>query len=246
MPVTFVGKGALVSSATSIAPARPAATQVGDLLIAIIQTSDLANLSAFDADWPEVTEIANGGVSGAAGYAMLHILFRYATLTVADDLSIPDLGDHQYGLILAYRGVRVMTASALQFIRATSADGAATTTMTFPGLTTVRADSLIVGIAGLSLDAASTTAASGYTNADLTSITERHDETIALGTGGGVAIFDGYKAVAGTVSATTGTMTSNRAAYVTLALPPASPDLSSPTATSITTTTATPQITLTF
>lgn len=71
------------------------------------------------------------------------------------------------------------------------------------------------------MDVASTATSDTLVNANLTSITEQHDQTVTSGVGGGVVVNTGFKATAGS----TGTSTSNSStsvthAYVTIALLP--------------------------
>jgi hypothetical protein len=93
--------------------------------------------------------------------------------------------------------------------------------MSFPGVTTTVADCLIVHGCAQDTDANSTATSGAPTNGNLTSLTERHDQTINAGAGGGIVVITGVKATAGATGNTTSTgSTSVTHAYVTLALAP--------------------------
>jgi hypothetical protein len=72
------------------------------------------------------------------------------------------------------------------------------TSGSIPGATTTVANTLVVTAIATSLpDASSTAKFSGWTNANLTSLTERTDNSVTAGNGGGLAIATGVKATAG-------------------------------------------------
>jgi hypothetical protein len=84
------------------------------------------------------------------------------------------------------------------------------------------ADCLVVVMVSMSFDVSSNgTELSGWTNADLTSLTERADQTNNSGLGGGFGLADGGKAAAGAYGTTSVThVTATKKALLTVALAP--------------------------
>jgi type II secretory pathway pseudopilin PulG len=125
--------------------------------------------------------------------------------------------DHLYGRILTFRGV-VATDNPWDV----TADGnkpTASTTTTFGAVTTSVPYDLIVLAA--SRDNDSTAAAwSAWTNANLSSLTERQDAGTTSGNGGGVGVATGVMSTAGSTGATTATVTSSVDGHMTIALKP--------------------------
>lgn len=271
MTIAFVNVGTVGSGAASVAPGIPASVVAGDLLILFVQTSDEA--PSVGGTWPPVgwtefrtsygpglTNIDNGIAPGGAGAANLWPAYKIAT---GSDVAptVPDSGDHQFAQIIAYTGVDsdfpfeqylqvIVAGGASQAMVTMSTNVAggnvASTALSWPTRDVQGANRMVLLIAALGLDSASSTTSSGYANANLSAITERIDQTVSTGTGGGLVVVEGT-ANAGTIAATTGTVTSCTKVHGLLVLrPAATPTLSSPGATSITTTTATPQVTLAY
>jgi hypothetical protein len=104
------------------------------------------------------------------------------------------------------------------FVTATSTQ-AATTSMVFPAVTTATDESLVVLAVAQDTDAASTATVGALTNANLANLTERHDQTVIAGQGGGLAVITGEKATAGATGTSTATgSTSVTHAYHTISL----------------------------
>lgn len=265
MAISFVGAGTVTSGTGSIAAPIPAGTQNGDLLWLIEQGSGTPPGS--ETTTPTTTRqgigrniAADNGLSGVANAAGLKTYWRIVDGTEGSTISVADQGDHVVAVVLAYRGVdqtnpfvpTLTDGSLLQ--HNCTASSTPTTSITWPiwggsgNENHFLYNCTIMFVAGLSLDAASTTALASFTPpAGVTSVVERVNQTFTTGTGGGIVVEEGLKAADVTITAATGTMTSCGYAAVTVALRPSHVAvLSSPTATSIGTTSATPQVTVTL
>lgn len=211
----YIGKGALANGIAAITPALPTPIKNGDLLLLAVETANQAITTP--TGWTQVTNSPQStGTAAAAGGVRLGVFYRFHYGNTTGP-TVADSGDHQTAIITAYRGVD--PANPIN-ISAGSVDAAATTAITIPAVTTTSTNTLIVGHIGLDKDLADVdTITTAYTNANLTSITERHDESVIAGAGGGVAIVTGVKATAGATGTTTATAdTSTTHAYVTVAL----------------------------
>lgn len=210
---TFVAKGAFASGISAISPAVPAGYRNDDLLLLFVESANQAITAP--TGWNEVANSPQGtGTAAAAGGVRLAVFWKIATgAEVAP--TVADTGDHQTAIMMAFRGLDPANP-----IDATAGSvGAATTAMVFPSVTTTQANSLVILAAGMDTDAASTTTMGTVTNANLTGITELHDQTMASGAGGGLAIASGLKATAGSTGTSSATgSTAVTHAYLTIAL----------------------------
>lgn len=216
MAISFVNKSAFASGTTALSVGAVASVVAGDLLLLFVESANQP--VAAPSGWTQVTNspIATGTANAAGGVA-LQIFYQFAT-GADTTTSVADSGDHTTAIKIAYRGVDQTTPFAATPVSGTKAT--ASTTTTFPAITTATANALVVLATGLDLDAASTATTGTITNANLTSITERHDQTVTSGFGGGLVIADGFKATAGSTGTSTATVTSTVQVYLTLALKP--------------------------
>ncbi|TRZ90031.1 MAG: LamG domain-containing protein [Rhodocyclaceae bacterium] len=133
---------------------------------------------------------------------------------------VADSGDHTTGQIHCFSGV--ITSGNPWDTGAGGNDGGANdTSATIPGSTTTSHETLVVLITSTSRNGTSTANCSAWTNADLTSLTPRTDNTNTINLGGGHCMATGVKAVAGAYTTTTVTLanTSYKGA-ISLALKP--------------------------
>jgi hypothetical protein len=130
---------------------------------------------------------------------------------------VTDPGDHVYGQILTFRGV---TGTGNPWdVTAGGVKATASTTTTFGTVTTTAGNELIVLAA--SRDNSSAGAAwSAWTNANLSSLTERSDAGTTSGNGGGIGVATGIEATAGAIGSSTATVTSSVDGHMTIALKP--------------------------
>ena len=212
MAISYIGKGAFVSStADPTDPAWP--THVaGDLGIVFVETANQP-ISA-PSGWTQIGSNQGTGTAGGANAVSIQAFYKFATGSSETAPAIPDSGNHTTAQVHTWRGV--LSASPLD---GTPTGGTGTgTSPTLTGLTTTYDGAHVVSVVGTDRDAASTTSFSSWTNASLASITERHDESITAGQGGGFALASGQKDAAGTVTDTTVTGPNEEYAWLQFAL----------------------------
>lgn len=214
MAISFVNKSAFASGTTALTVAAVTSVVAGDLVLLFVESANQP--VAAPTGFTQVTgsPIATGTANSAGGVA-LQVFYQFAT-GADTSTSVADSGDHTTAIKLAYRGVNQTTPFDATAVTGTKAT--ASTTTTFPSITTATANALVVLATALDLDAASTATTGTITNANLSSITERHDQTVTSGFGGGLVIADGLKATAGSTGTSTATVTSTTQTYLTLAL----------------------------
>lgn len=219
MAISYVNKSAFASGTGALSVGAVSGVVADDLILLFVESANqnITTPSGF-------TQVTNSpvstGTAAAAGGVRLAVFYRFAT-GADGTTSVADSGDHTTAIKMAFRGVNTTTP-----FDATPVSGVktpASTTATFPGITTATANAWIVHASGLDRDAASTTTVGTATNANLTGITERHDQTISSGVGGGLVVITGTKATAGATGNTTATVTSTIQVYLTLALREAAP-----------------------
>lgn len=212
MAVGFVAAGTAVAGSTTLTVAWPGSQSAGDIGLMLIETANAATVVA--SGW---TELSTSPVESAASTHGLHVLYKIAAGSDAD-VSVSGLLNHAIARILVFSGV-----DGTSPINATSNQAASTTTtITLPSVTTDTADCAIVHVAGTGRDSISTTTFSGWTNANLASITEVADDTTGTGGGGGFGAAWGILASAGASGAGSCTQaTSIVCTAITVALKPA-------------------------
>ncbi len=206
--------GASVAAATPTWPAHLA----NDIALLFIESAGgeaatLTTASGFVAvtNSPQATGTTTAGTR-------ITVFWCRATGSAMANPVVGDPGNHVYSRILTFRGC--ITSGNPWDITGGGVKAAASTSATVTGVTTTVANTLIVQALAWDLDNAGPLV-SAQTNAGLGSITERHDEGTALGTGGGFAVWTGTKATAGATGSTTATVTSSINAFLTIALRPA-------------------------
>lgn len=214
---TYVGKGTFTTGIAAITPPLPTGLRNGDLLLLVFTSANEAITTP--TQW---TQVANSpqstGTAATAGGIRIGVFWRIYNGNVAAS-QVADTGNLNAGQIFAFRGVDLQNPID---ISAGSVNATATATITCPAVTTTVDNCMIVGCVGLDKDLADADTITGtWTNANLTGITERHDETVSTAAGGGLAVVTGLKATAGATGTTTNTAdTSTTHAYVTVALKP--------------------------
>lgn len=217
MAITYVGKSSFASGTAALSVGAVSGVAAGDLLLLFVESANqpVAAPSGY-------TQVTNSpvaiGTAAAAGGVALQVFYRIAT-GADTTTTVAGSGDHTTAIKMAFRGVSTSTP-----FDATPVSGTKTTASTsssYPGITTATANAMVVYASALDLDAASTATTSSQANANLTSITERHDQTVTSGFGGGLVITTGMKATAGATGNLTATVTSTTQVYLTLALRPA-------------------------
>ncbi len=214
---SFVAAGTARADAGSETYPYPSGIAVDDVLLFLLETSPSTGAPVAPAGWTEVTNSPSADTSGTdAQDTRLSVFWRRYDGT-GTSVFMSDCGDHQAGIVIAFRNC-VLSGNPWDDTAAGSA-GSATTAVSCPTVTTAGTDRLILAIATTSREADSTTEFSGWTNANLTGITEIVDFTESNGDGGGIGAAYGFKATAGATGATTATSANaERHAYMTIAL----------------------------
>jgi endoglucanase len=195
---TFVAAGTVTSGTGTITPARPAGIATNDILILFVETSNQAvSISNQNGGtWTQVTNSpqGTGTAGGTTGTRLTAFWSRYNG--TQGNPTVSDSGDHQLGRMIAIRGA---TTSGTPFdVTAGGVEAASDTSGSIPGATTTVANTFVVTAIATSLpDSSSTTRFSAWTNANLTSLTERTDNSVTAGNGGGLGVATGVKADAG-------------------------------------------------
>ena len=219
MAITFVNKSAFASGTAGLTVGAVASVVADDLILLFAESAN-QNI-ATPTGYTQVTgSPVSTGTAAAIGGVRLAVFYRWAT-GADTTTSVADSGNHTTAIKMAFRGVD--TTTPFDATPVTGIKTPASTSASFPGITTATANALIVHASGLDLDAARTATTGAATNANLTGITERHDQTISGGVGGGLVVVTGTKATAGATGNTTATVTSTIQVYLTLALREAPP-----------------------
>lgn len=213
MAVGFVAAGTAVAGTTTLTVAWPGSQSAGDIGLLLVETANAATVVA--SGW---TELSTSPVESAVSTHGLHVLYKIAAGSDAD-VSVSGLLNHAIARILVFSGV-----DGTSPINATTQQAADTgTSITLPSVTTDTADCAIVHVAGTGRDATLTAVFSGWTNANLDSITEVADDTTGTSGGGGFGAAWGILASAG--ASGTGSCTQSVSVVwtaITVALKPAS------------------------
>lgn len=229
---TFVAAGTVTSNAAAITPAMPSGVQANDILLLFLETANQAiTVSGGTETWSQVTNSpqSTGTAAGADG-TRLTVFWARASQASPTSPTTSDSGDHQLGRIIAVRGC--ITTGNPWDITAGSVEATSDTTVSFPTVTTTMDDTLVVlAMAGSLPDATGTANFSAWTNSNLSSITERTDNTVTAGNGAALGVATGVKTTAGATGASTATLAqSANKAMMTIALrPPATTTLATGT-----------------
>jgi hypothetical protein len=196
--VQFVAAGAVKSGTGAISPALPSGIAANDILLLFIETANQAvSISNQNGGtWAAVTSSPQGtGTAGGTAATRLTVFWsRYNGTQGAPTVS--DSGNHQLARMVAIRGA--VSSGNPWDVTAGGVDATSDTSASIPGATTTVANTLVVvATAGSLPDASGTAQFSAWTNANLTSLTERTDNSVSSGNGGSLGIATGFKATAG-------------------------------------------------
>jgi hypothetical protein len=202
----FVAAGAVSSGTGTISPALPTGRAVNDILLLFVETANQAvSISNQNGGtWAEVTGSPQGtGTAGGTSATRLTVFWsRYNGTQGAPTVS--DSGNHQAARMVAIRGA--VSSGNPWNITAGGVDATSDTSASIPGATTTVINTLVVvATAGSLPDANGTAQFSAWTNANLTSLTERTDNSVSAGNGGSLGIATGFKATAGAYGNTAAT-----------------------------------------
>jgi hypothetical protein len=223
------GCQAKIVSATSAAlPAVPLPMYWGGMnnkqdIALIIYAGASNNTVPAPTNW---TQVANSPVwdNSSASNARLHVYMRTLTGTAltANSETAPSIADvasddaKVAGIIVIRNSTGLDATPTFSTVSA----AAASTAVSWPDITTVTANSLIVHIMGCRIDSDGPKC-SGYTNGALTELSERVDFHSVIGLGYGIVVAIGKKASVGAIGNTTATLaTASSQARMTLAFKP--------------------------
>jgi len=218
----FQAAGTAQASAGALTVPWPA-HQADDIGLLIIETANQAvTLGTNGGDWTEVTNSPQGTGTVSGGGTRLTVFWSRATSSSMGDVGVNDSTNHQRAQILTFRGV-FTSGNPWDGTPAGDVASTASTAVSIPGGTTTVANTLVVAIVANATD---TTAdqTSGWTNAGLTTLTEREDGNTGANNGGGFGVATGVKATAGAYAATTATLaTASAQGRMSIALRPSIP-----------------------
>jgi hypothetical protein len=194
---TIVSVGTEFSGTGVPTATLPGTHATNDILVLALQSSNEANVTV--AGYTQLGPQGGSGAAAAAGSTKLSLFWKRDGGSEAAP-TIPDTGDHTYGVMFAVRGCPT-SGDPFHFLGNLCKMAASTTGTSPKGGTTVD-NCLIVDVFGHAIDSA-TAQGSSPTNADLSSVTEQFDDGTTDGTGGGIYVMSGTKAAAGPIAAST-------------------------------------------
>jgi len=200
MPMpTVYNVGAVGSGTGAVVLGLPAGTVAGDILVLFIESEDVTAVPAMTG-WTDVTSVfvASGTVT------RLTVRWKRAGPSEGGP-TVPDPGDHLVARIVGLRGC-VPTGTPWIAV-GSNTELVSDTSVSIPGATTAFGDCLILAAFSTGTDVASTAHVTGFANASLAAVTERVDNWVIDGLGGGLGVASGEYAIRGTYSATTATCT---------------------------------------
>lgn len=217
----LMGQGTLNGSTTGLPFAWPSGHQAGDLGVFITETANETYTAP--SGWHEFPSSGQGtGTGGAAGATRIHMFWRRATSSSEANLdqSAYDPGEHQIGVLLAFRNV-ADTGNPYD----TTSGGvkaSASTSESIAGVTTTVANALLVYAITRDDDSA-TAHYTAWADASLTAGPyEVVDAGSTAGNGGGFGVVVGSLAAPGASGTLTATNSvSCVAAFLCIALRPA-------------------------
>jgi hypothetical protein len=222
----YKGSGTFTSGTGTIVPPMPtagAAPAANDILLLVCESENQAITLSSAQGFVEVTNSPQGtGTAGTAGSTRLSVFWKRA---VGSDVAptVADSGDHTTGQIHCFSGVK--TSGNPWNITAGGVDTTSDTSGSIPGATTTVNDCLVVLLCSSSADTLSTAQFGSWANADLGTVTERTDNTVAAaGLGGGHGMATGTLAVAGAYTSSSVTLaTASLKGMMSVALESANP-----------------------
>jgi hypothetical protein len=213
----FVDAGASVANTATSNISWPTRHQAGDIGIMVIEASG-DDSTVTPSGWAHLTGSPVVDVADSTG-SKLMVLWRRATNDIQPSVTVPDPGDHHVARIFVFRGVRQDVAPGRAY--ATDTKPVASTSITWPAITTLAPNSLVLCIASRPNDAFETSFFSAFTNANLSATAEAGEAGTTTGNGGGFVLNYGTRAAMGNIGTSTGTTTiSLTNAVMTLALEP--------------------------
>lgn len=204
-PPSFRSSGTTTSGVGAITPPYPTDVAEDDICILFGHSGNEAMTLSDAQGFVEAVAQTGTGVAAAAGSTRFSIWWKRYNAAETTAPTMADSGDHTLGKIFAFPGC-VRIGSPFDVI-GTADTAASDTAVSIPGLTTTRANTLIVAICADGIDSAGGRFTSAA-NSSLTNVTESGDFGTGQSNGGGIVVVTGIKATVGVVAATTGTLSS--------------------------------------
>lgn len=213
----YIAAGTAATGTGAGSIAWPTRHQKGDLAILVVETSG-GDSTISASGWSHVTGSPITDIADATG-SKLQVLYKFAATDQEANATFADPGDHFVGTIFTFRGTRQDIAPGRA--SATDTKSVASGTVTWPAITTLSPNSLVLCIASRPDDVATTTIFGAFSNANLTSVAEAAEAGTISGDGGGFVLNYGTRAAIGNIGTSSGSMTvSLTNAVITLALEP--------------------------
>lgn len=201
--------GTFAGSTGDITPGLPTGWQQDDIFLMIVEVESNQSVSA-PSGWANVTN----SPANATTAPKIYVMWRRATASESAP-TISDSGDHQLAIIHAFSGCK--TTGNPWNVTSSSSESSADTSGTCPSVTTTVTDTMVV----LCATAWSSASFSGWSNGNLTSLTERSDNGSSAGFGGAIGVATGVKASTGSTGTTSVTYSNSmQKAFITVALEP--------------------------
>ena len=217
--VQVTGNGTAVSGAGSLTVAWPTHS-VGHIGLLVIETGGEGSTLSITAPtgWAAVTGSPVTDVTTTAG-SKLQVFWKRAASSAEGDVTVPDSGDHQLARIVTFS--RCAPTGNPWDVVTTATKTTASTTVTFPSVTTTVDGVLCVLIATRANDSASITSF-GLPGVMTSSLTDRSKSEAGTtsGHGGGFVVFVGEKATAGATGTSSTTCPSSTNAMMVIGLRP--------------------------
>jgi hypothetical protein len=234
----YQATGAAISAVGAVAWPTHQANDIGLLVVECAgnQSVSLSTANGF-AELPSSPVTADSSSAGTK----LQVFWCRATSSSMASPVLSGAANHCWARIITIRGCP--TSGNPWNVSGTASKATASTTTTWPSITTIGANSLVLLLATRETDSAAA-AWSLPVNTNLTSITEQVDDGTITGNGGGMVVATGVRAVPGSIGTTTATVTSSLNAAIILAFPEPndSPTVALNTADATTTTDTTPTL----
>jgi len=209
MAAAFKAAGTFTAGTGSITPPYPTSTNApvaGDIALLLV-SSENETISLTTANgFVEVGAQANKAAGTAATDPATRLAVYWKRCVGSDSAPvIADSGNNTEGQIFLFSGCR-NNGNPWDVFAEGNDSAANDTSGSIPGTSTTVANTLIVAICSTSNNANSTTEFSGWTNSNLTSLTEQADNSDTSGLGGGFGVATGNWASIGNYGATTVTL----------------------------------------
>ena len=213
---TIVSKGLIGSSSSAIVWTPPSCLEDDILLVWGASANEVFTDPQFFVTDPSpgpgggssMNPIGQAGTGTAAGTSAARAAAWWRRMDGTENLGDPfyfyDAGDHQ---ILEYALVRgcIATGTPLEAY-VSSLAAAASASVSFPGLTTLGGDRLVLSCVAGAIDTTTPQLSGTPTNADLANVTVQINDATNAGNGSSLAVISGERAVPGVVGNGAGTL----------------------------------------